>query len=276
MGSVRRRDLLKGVAGAAAAATIACRVSPPGADLTVERVTIGVPGLHPAHDGLRVAQLSDFHLGGFTPDELVRAAIAAANAFAPELIVLTGDYLTRYHLVRKQSGPGVIVERLGGLTAPTVAVLGNHDWFVDGTGAASALERLGYCVLRNESTTLRLRGEPLTIVGIDDQWTRHADPARAMKGVGPGSRMCLAHVPVTADLLRYLGQWLLVLAGHQHGGQLNFPPISTAIELKAGLYRRGRVQLYVNRGIGNSWMPLRVNAPPEVTYLTLRSVPFPS
>ena len=193
------------------------------------------------------------------------------NGFAPDLVVLTGDYLTHYHLIHRQTSPALLTEQLGGFGAPTVAVLGNHDHYVDAAGAASALEGLGYCVLRNQSTMLTLRGAPFTVVGIDDLSTRHADPARALRGTAPGSRLVLAHDPVTADWLRYLHQPHLILSGHTHGGQLNFPPFSAMHKYRAGLYRLDQVVLYVSRGLGNSWFPIRVAAPPEVTLFTLRA-----
>ncbi len=265
-----RRDFLLGGA-AAAAAHLACRASLPGGDVIAERVEVAVPDLDPAHDGLRVAQLSDLHVGKLTPHGLVRSALTAVNGFAPDLVVLTGDYLTHDHVIHRHTSPRLIREQLGGIAAPTVAVLGNHDCRVDPGGAVAALEHLGYRALRNQNTTLRLRGASFTVVGIDDLVTRHADPVLAMKGAARGSRLYLAHVPVTAEALRSLGEPALVLSGHTHGGQLNFPPVSMLFAYKSGLYRLGRVQLYVNRGVGNSWMPLRVNAPPEVTLFTLRS-----
>jgi len=168
-------------------------------------------------------------------------------------------------------------EQLGGLTAPTLATLGNHDRWVDPDGAGAALTHLGYGVLVNENTTIMLRGEPFTVIGIDDLWTYSADPPLAMKGAAPGSRLYLAHVPRTADLLANWGKPMLVLSGHTHGGQVNVPLLTPAIRWIArepyidGLYQVGKVQLYVNRGVGNVGMALRLNAPPEVSLLTLRS-----
>jgi uncharacterized protein len=274
MAILGRRQFLKaaGVTAAAAAVGASCRAVAFDA-IRTERVDIALPDLDPAHDGLRVAQLSDLHLGPLTPAERVRAAVAAANAFAPDLVVLTGDYLTGSGSRRLRSGPRAIDELLGGLTAPTVAVLGNHDHWVDPRGAAEALTRLGYCVLRNENTTLSLRGQPFTVVGIDDHSTRHADPVRAMRGAAGGSRLVLAHDPLTSELLRDVGAPMLVLSGHTHGGQVNVPPVSLLLPLpyRAGLYRVGSVRLYVNRGIGDTWVPLRVRAPPEVTLFSLRA-----
>ncbi len=268
---ISRRQFLAG-----AAATVAAAYAPPALaqpeDVTPEPREIAMPGLDPAHDGLRVAQLSDLHVGTLTPVERVRAAIAVANRFRPDLVVLTGDYLTK-----DRGGVSLMLEQLGGLEAPTVATLGNHDRWVDPQGAAAALGKLGYGVLVNENTTLTLRGAPFTVVGVDDLWTRTADPVRAMKGVPrKGSVLHLAHVPKTAEHLAIWGRPMLVLSGHTHGGQVNVPLLMSAFRFIAhepynqGLYQVEKVQLYVNRGVGNVGLALRVNAPPEVSLLTLR------
>jgi len=270
--SLTRRDFLQGAAalGAAAAGVPALAE---GDGLVLERRTFLVPGLDPRHDGLRVAQLSDLHVGPRTPRQRVRAAITAANDFDPDLVVLTGDYLAR-----ERSGVRLMREQLGGLRAPAVAVLGNHDHWVDPDGAAAALASHGYDLLRNQHTVVRLRGAPLAVVGIDDLMSRHADPARALSGVPPGSRLVLAHGPRTADLLRGAQEPLLVLSGHTHGGQLNLPGLTSFLlrsvlrePYDRGLFRVGAVQLYVNRGVGNSGVPIRINSDPEVTLATLRA-----
>ena len=273
----RRRFLggavVLGAAGAVGALpAVAAEIDP---DPMAERVTFDVPGLDPAHDGLRVAQLSDLHVGRRTPPATIRAAIASANAFRPDLVVLTGDYLSR----TREEVAGMR-EQLGGLTAPTVAVLGNHDVWVDPRGAAHALRAHGYEVLENAWTTLRVRGAPLAVVGVGDHLTRRDDVAAATRGLrrtGPPP-LVLAHGPRTADKLRALGRPALCLSGHTHGGQINVP-ILTPLFLASvrepyvrGLYRLGDVQLYVNRGVGMSGIRLRVNAPAEVTLATLRRV----
>jgi predicted MPP superfamily phosphohydrolase len=266
-----RREFLLGAAATAAAGT-ALPALAAGEEVTPEPHEIVVPDLDPAHDGLRVAQMSDLHVGSLTPVERIRAAIAEANRFRPDLVVLTGDYLTK-----DRGGVSLMREQLGGLEAPTVATLGNHDRWVDPRGAGAALEHLGYGVLENENTTLTLRGAPFTVVGIDDLWTRSADPPRAMKGAAGGSRLYLAHVPRTADILANWGKPMLVLSGHTHGGQVNVPILMPVLRWVArepysqGLYQVGKVQLYVNRGVGNVALALRLNAPPEVSLLTLRA-----
>ncbi len=244
-----------------------------GEGLGVELPVLTVPGLDPAHDGLKIAQLSDLHVGPRTPRERIRAAIARVNAWKPDLVTLTGDYLCR-----DEAGVGLMREQLGGIEAPCVAVLGNHDHWVDPRGAARALSAHGYAVLRNENTALTLRGAPFTVIGIDDLLTGEARPAKALAGAGEGSRLALAHGPRTADLLRARGEPLVCLSGHTHGGQIHLP-LLTRFMLRTmahepydrGLFRLGEVQLYVNRGVGNSAFRIRLGSDPEVALITLRA-----
>jgi predicted MPP superfamily phosphohydrolase len=273
MADLTRRDFLRGAAALGAAALAAPALASGGDGPRVERVSFAVPGLDPRHDGLRVAQLSDIHVGDRTPAERIAAAIAIANAFEPDLVALTGDFLSR-----ERSGVPLVREQLAGLAAPTVAVLGNHDHRVDAAGTSEALAASGYDVLRNQHTQLRLRGARFSVIGVDDLLTGHADPVRSLAGVPRGSRLVLAHGPRTADQLRHAGEPLLVLSGHTHGGQINVPGLTSFLlrslahePYDRGLFRLGPVQLYVNRGIGSSALSLRVNSDPEVTLATLRA-----
>ena len=273
MANLTRRDFLKGTAVALTAGIAAPAEAQAPQLARVEQPVFTVPDLDPAHDGLRVVQLSDIHCGPRTPAERIRDAIELANSLDPDLIVLTGDYLCT-----DRSGVSLMRSLLGGLSAPTVAVLGNHDHWVDAPGAESALAALGYAVLRNQNTTLTLRGSPFTIIGIDDLMTGNARPAEALSGARRRSRIVLAHGPRTADALRKMGEPLLCFAGHTHGGQVNIPGL-TGVMLRAfahepytrGTYRLGPVQLYVNRGVGNSGVRIRVNSTPEVTLATLHA-----
>src|SRR5512137_318468 len=119
MPHLTRRQFLLGAAATAAAGAAAPALGADG-EVTPEPHEIVVPDLDPAHDGLRVAQLSDLHVGPLTPVETVRAAIAEANRFRPDLVVLTGDYLSH-----DKACVALMREQLGGLEAPTLATLGN-------------------------------------------------------------------------------------------------------------------------------------------------------
>jgi predicted MPP superfamily phosphohydrolase len=239
----------------------------------VVRHEVEVPGLDPAHDGLRVAHLSDLHVGLLTPAAKIRRAIHRAAEERPDLTILTGDYVCY-----SPKFVGLLRELVAEIQGPAVAVLGNHDYWTDGEGVRRTFERLDIPVLRNEHTGLTLRHAPLEIVGIDDAVTAQAEPARAFRGTARGgrSRIVLTHVPSIADVAARYGP-SLVLAGHTHGGHVNIPRITAGIARRlgnrylAGFFSIGDSVLYVNRGIGSSSVPIRAGAPSEVAILTLRS-----
>jgi hypothetical protein len=238
----------------------------------VTHVDVSLLSLDDAHDGLIVAQLSDIHLGQFVPRGRVEAAVRAINQVKPDLVVLTGDFVTT-----KRDPVSLVAEVLAPLEGPRVAVLGNHDHWSHPEGVTFGLEQVGISVLRNQHTALRLRGVDFTVVGIDDSTSKHDDVARAFRGTGPGSRLVLTHTPSCAGHLPTYED-LLCLSGHTHGGQWEIPGLTAAIYKGAGQpwYRgsysvRGN-QLYVNRGLGfglGTTGP-RINSAPELTVFTLR------
>jgi predicted MPP superfamily phosphohydrolase len=239
----------------------------------VER-EVPIRGLDPRHDGVRIAQLSDIHVGSTTPAAHVRAAVAAANSARPDLIVLTGDYVCW-----RRRDAELLREQLAGLAAPRVlAVLGNHDYFTWGAGVRAALEINGYEVLRNQTTIAQVRGAPLTVVGVDDPITRHDDLDAAFAGAPAGPRIVLCHAPDRGPDIAKRGADL-VLSGHTHGGQIYVRGITDRLLKAAGVnYRRGvyalgeRTQLYVTPGVGFSGITRRAGegTQAEVAVLTLR------
>ncbi|MBI1945070.1 MAG: metallophosphoesterase [Deltaproteobacteria bacterium] len=240
----------------------------------LEEVELTVPGLHPAHDGLRVGQLTDIHIGANTPDGRVIAAVDALNQARPDLVVLTGDYVTRRGDPLER-----VPELLARLEGDVVAVLGNHDHWTDARTIARDLGRVGFCVLQNENTLLRVRGAPLCVIGVDDGASRRDDVARALHGAAArGSRLVLAHTPPTAAKLP-ADAGLVCLSGHTHGGQIWLHGVTEGVFARAGqpfvrgAYQVGGNTLYVSRGLGfGRGSPLvRVGSEPEVTVLTLRA-----
>jgi predicted MPP superfamily phosphohydrolase len=238
-----------------------------------------VEQLDPRHDGVRIAQLSDIHVGNLTPVAHIRAAIAAANAAEPDLIALTGDYVCW-----RRREIALAADQLGGLRASRVlAVLGNHDYYASADGVASALERNGYEVLRNAATVARVRGAPLAVVGVDDPVTRHDDLDAAFAGApANATRLVLCHLADRGPALARRGADL-VLSGHTHGGQIYIEGITDRLLKRFGLnYRRGlydigsstrRSTLYVTPGVGFSGVTRRSGegTHAEVAILTLRA-----
>ncbi len=241
----------------------------------VTHTVLSLRGLRPAHHGLRIAQLSDLHIGTGTPRSRIAGALEEVRRAAPDLVFLTGDFVThsRYPLPR-------IAKELAGLSGPAFAVLGNHDHFVDARAVRSALEQVGCTVLMNESRSVAVRGEPLFIAGIDDAVTRHDDVGRALQDVPPeGPALVLAHSPATADDLPE-DRALACFSGHTHGGHLHFGAMTTWVAGKLGqpylrgLYRVRENWLYVHRGLGfgrGSLVP-RIASEPEVAFFELRPI----
>jgi predicted MPP superfamily phosphohydrolase len=240
---------------------------------TLSENVLHVPGLHREHDGLRIAHLSDIHVGQATSAVRIRRAVAEVNARNPDFIFLTGDYVTH----SPKPLPRVI-ELLAGFTSPVFVVLGNHDHWVDAHYLRAGFERLGYTVLQNEHRVVHVRGAPATILGIDDGRTGRDDVEMTFRDApASGTRLVLTHAPPTIEKLPPDGN-LVQFSGHTHGGQFVVRGLTEAIFRRAGQpYIQGHYhvrgnQLYVNMGLGFGFGGpyLRRGTYPEVAFFTLR------
>lgn len=259
-----------GAAGVLAGATIA-EAQTSDHRFVVDEVTVESAAIDPAHDGVRVAQLSDIHVGMFTPDSRIIGAIRELNARKPDLVVLTGDFVTT-----KRDPLSRLTDLLRDVSLPAVAVLGNHDHWSGAQKVGRAIEGASISLLRNQHTTLRVRGAPFHVVGVDDARTKNDDPQRAFGGVPSGSRFVLTHTPSGADRLPE-DQDFLCVSGHTHGGHVVVPGVTRwwlrriGQPYARGMYQVRGNQLYVNRGLGMNGPVPRVGSPPELTVFTLRS-----
>lgn len=237
----------------------------------VAELDVHLTSLDPAHDGLRIVQLSDLHIGSGVPDGRIINAVREVNRLAPDLVVLTGDFVTH-----KRDPLSRVPQLLEPIQAPRVAVMGNHDYWSGPQEIHDGLERIGVSVLQNENTTLRLRGVDFNVIGVDDSTTKHDDVDVAFRGAGKASRLVLTHTPSCA---RKLPAWedVLCLSGHTHGGQWDVPKLTKGVYQAAGqpwykgAYTVRGNQLYVNRGLGfgkGTRLP-RINSDPEVSVITL-------
>ncbi|SET95503.1 metallophosphoesterase [Stigmatella erecta] len=235
-----------------------------------------VPGLSPEHDGLRVAQLSDVHVGQATSAVRIRRAVEAVNASAPDLVFLTGDYVTHSPKPLPR-----VRELLAGLRGPVFVVMGNHDHWVNAPYLREGFEQLGYTVLQNEHRVVHVRGAPATVLGVDDGRTGRDDVEATFRGAPTsGTRLVLAHTPPTIEKLPP-HQGLVQFSGHTHGGQFVVRGLTEAVFRRAGQpYIRGHYtvrgnQLYVNQGLGFGFGGpyLRRGTQPEVAFFTLRAAP---
>ena len=236
-------------------------------DLTLTRTTVAVDGLPPALSGLRIGLLTDVHRSYWVSHEDVARATAMLIAEQPDLIVLGGDYVTW----RDRAYVEPSADALAPLTAPygVFGILGNHD---DDTVMPAALGRRGIQMLKDARTRVTLRGEPVDLIGIRFWTRRPADVAAVAHGALPMS-ILLAHDPrrlTDAAALRIP----LVLSGHTHGGQVVLPILgavaATKFPVVAGIGRRGSTTMFVSRGLGTVYVPVRINCPPEVAVLTLQ------
>lgn len=245
--------------------------------LAIERVSVGLPRLPRAFHGFTLVQLSDFHYGPLVEPEGLQVAFDTARALEPDLIVVTGDFVSRL-----SSGEADRVTReLSRLRAPAgvFAVLGNHDWWEEGDQVAEAVQAAGVRLLRNEHAALRRARATLYLAGVDDVRADAHDLPRALLGIPPQSCVVLlAHEPYFADTAARTGRVDLQLSGHSHGGQIRLPLVERLIlrllghhQYPRGLNRVGALQVYTNRGLGVVGLPLRYHCPPEVTYFTLRA-----
>ena len=222
--------------------------------------------------GLRIVQISDIHHGLFLPKEWLSEAVRQANRLNPDIIALTGDFVT---YSKRMIGPAA--ELLGRLRARygVYAVLGNHDFRVDADAVTQALRTQRIDVLRNRHISLRFGSNSMYLIGVDD-YGYGADLRRAIRGVPrDAATVLLAHNPRVIHLASRHNV-SLVLSGHTHGGQVNLPLLGTVygrsperLRYKIGWDRMGATQIYVSRGIGTIVLPWRLRCPAEITHLEL-------
>lgn len=247
--------------------------------LVVRERALRLPRWPPGLDGLRVALVADLHAGGpHVRQGALERVVARVNGARPDLVALLGDYVDPEVAGSRRMTPEEVAGPLGALRAPlgVVAVLGNHDWAHEGHAMPRALRAAGIAVLEDEAVPA---GEDpdrgLWIAGLGDLRHRRPDLGAALAGVPDGAALLLlAHDP---DLFPGVPERVaLTLAGHTHGGQVDLPGLRRlAIPSRHGdRYRGGHVveggrHLYVSRGIGESGLPVRLGAAPEVVVLRL-------
>jgi predicted MPP superfamily phosphohydrolase len=264
----------------------------------VRIVDLRLPTLPPDLDGLTIAHVSDLHLGKFTPKSTARRVADAVNAMGADFVAFTGDLIDVGDW--SQFAPGV--EFLRSLTPRhgLLMIEGNHDVMNDAHTFEDAARGAGLPLMLDEATTFRVPGKATAVqflgltwgawvwgrdvgrtgVDADRQFREFSDDAaaasvqRVLTLRDPAAfPIVLAHHPHAFDASAAVGL-PLTLSGHTHGGQIMLTDHLGGGPIRfrywTGLYRKAKSQLYISNGIGN-WYPLRVNAPAEITHLTLRS-----
>jgi predicted MPP superfamily phosphohydrolase len=239
----------------------------------VRAIDVPIRGLARDLEGYRIAQLSDLHIGAHRSRRAGERWARVVRDLDVDLVALTGDYVTSG--VAFHADIAAVCCAMRGKDG-VVAVMGNHDYFGEGEPLIGLLRAGGVTVLRNEHLVLERGASRLTVVGVDDTWTRRADPRRALDGAPAGVPVvALAHDPALFPALRD-GGCALVLSGHTHWGQVGLPFFAARWNLgrlmfpyHAGLYRDGDATLYVHPGLGTTGPPVRFGVPPEITVLRL-------
>lgn len=245
------------------------------ADPIVRHATIHLDDWPADAAPLRIALLSDLHVAGpdMPPDRLARI-IAGVNAQHPDMILIAGDFVSDKRLATHRYSTAQAIAPLSRLTSAfgTFAVLGNHDHWRDAAMFRKALPKVGVSLLDNNA----IEAGPLTIIGIDDDFSSHADPARAFAAAQtmPGPRVVLTHSP---DIIPELPERVtLVAAGHTHCGQISLPlvgPMATMSRygrrFACGLIDDAGQPVIVGAGLGTSLAPLRIGAPPDYWIVTI-------
>jgi uncharacterized protein len=230
---------------------------------------VAVPGLPKDADGFRIVQLSDLHRNIGLYDRTLRRGVELANATHADVAVVTGDFVSR-----SAANAVPCCRILRGLKTKygTYAVPGNHEYWTDAPTVCGAMSRSGIKLLTNGNARLP---NGVYLVGVDDEWSGTPDEETAFRGVG-GRSACimLCHEPTSID--RFKGHSGLVLCGHTHGGVLNIPVLVHVFARFAhcggyisGWYERGSNLMYVNRGLGSVFPPVRFRSRPEVTLFVL-------
>jgi predicted MPP superfamily phosphohydrolase len=220
---------------------------------------------------LRIAHLTDQHVGRITPVEVQLTAVEMTNAEKPDLILLSGDFVCHSQLYLDQ-----LTDVMRAFDAPVIAVLGNHDHWVDAQLLTDLFRAEGITVLINEGMRFEKDGAAFWLAGVDDTMVGLEDLSLALAGARSDEmKLVLAHNPI---VLRRAARASvdLVLSGHTHGGQVAIRGERNTLRgarkrLLKGLGRLGNTQIYVNRGLGTVVLPIRYGCPPEISLLELRS-----
>ncbi|WP_231731137.1 MULTISPECIES: metallophosphoesterase [Sphingomonas] len=240
------------------------------ADPVVRRLTLNLPDWPAGTPPMRLVLISDLHVAGpETPPARLARVVGQVNAIHPDLVLIAGDFVTEKRTATKLYGADAAIAPLAALRPKlgTIAVMGNHDHWLNSRDVHAALAKARITVLDNRA----VRVGPLAIGGVDDAFTRHADVAgtvAALERIG-GVPIVLSHSP---DIFPQIpGSVPLTLAGHTHCGQIVLPlfgPVATASRYgeryRCGAVEEGGKRLIVTAGIGTSILPFRLGAPADL------------
>lgn len=267
-------------------------------NIKIERYVVAIKNLPQSFDGVKIVHLSDFHSLWFGSRE--KRVLQMLEELEPDFIFITGDFvdpITKIVTDRNLRSVKIFWQELGRKYQGRIfGVLGNHDTII----VKNYLEKSGITILDNENRRIWIGQEfiypvrdsgnknegqkehisnGVYLIGVDDPWTGRDNLVQAMEGIENDiPKILLAHAAEIID--KAVEKRIdLVLVGHTHGGQINFPVLGRLIQplseygrkYLSGLFKMNSTYLYANRGIGTSVIPVRFNCPPEITLIKLRS-----
>lgn len=250
-------------------------------EFEITPTTIRIRNLPDAFNGFRIVQMSDLHLEEYTETWFLERMVAQINALAPDLVLITGDFVSRGPLALSVSwqAAGAAAEILSTLKAPQrFGVLGNHDVNVGAEHVIRPLEAHGTPILVDSYTPIERGSDVLWLCGANDAGTRTPDLNFAIPARPNAPVIFMCHEPDYVEQVVLHPRFPLIdlmLSGHTHGGQIRLPYIGPLIlpsmgqKYVEGLFHLDHMQLYVNRGIGTVGIPFRLNCPAELTHFTL-------
>jgi uncharacterized protein len=251
-------------------------------EISVLTRPIAMRNLPGAFHDFRIAQISDIHLDGFTEPSFLRRVIAHINSLQPDLVLLTGDFITMSPLGRKFAEGAMYrcLELLRGIVGPRFACMGNHDSILGAPMLRPIFASYDIPLLMNANVPIERAGQRLWLCGVGDYLTEAPDLDLSIPAKPDGPVLLMCHAPDYADTVVAHSRGHLVdlmVSGHSHGGQVRFPFVGAlhtpagALNYIEGLFHLDQMQLYVNRGIGTVGLPFRLNCSPEITLFTLTS-----
>ena len=254
--------------------------------IEITKLTLKLPRLDSAFQGIKLVQISDIHLGQWMNKEKLDHVFKLALEQAPDYFILTGDYL-EYHPYGEPNEWATYEENLKLISnsfsqlpafCPTIGILGNHDHKIYAGWVEQALSEAGVTVLRNSVITIQRGKYQLHLAGLDDV-SQNMDRLDTLMKALPedGAAILLVHEPDFADVSSATLRFDLQISGHSHGGQIVLPIIGAPVlpemgrKYPSGLYNVNNMLLYTNRGVGVTTVNARFNCRPEITVFTLEA-----
>jgi hypothetical protein len=245
-------------------------------DFEVTRITVAIPTLKPIFDNYRIVHISDIHLGQWLSSARLDGVVGIVNALEADVVAITGDFVSFV--------VDPFVDELSNALSnlrpkdATLAVMGNHDHWMNAEKVRKALEQSGAIELRNDVYTVRRKDALLQFAGVDDVTVGEDRLDLVLEKLpSAGPAVLLVHEPDFADISSATGRFALQLSGHSHGGQIVLPVVGPPIrgsyckKYPLGRYQVGDMVVYTNRGLGANTFWIRINCPPEITVVTLKS-----